>query len=165
MKKIGQRGFMLTETLVVAVIVTTTLVFLYTQFRTVNTSYKTSFQYNNVEELYALGNVSDYLKTNGLNVLGPAVSSTDEQYLDITSCPAVFLSESTYCQSLLSSLNIKKLIIGMENLDSLKNNLNHLDFSTNMKTFIGRIAYKNESVDYRLIAEFKNGTFATIKLK
>lgn len=166
MKKMNNKGFMLTETLVVSGFVVATLVFLYTQFRTINRSYEVSFSYNNSEELYALGNLTDYLRGNGLNVAGEVSTLSEERYLDITSCPSVFLQETGYCSALMESLNIKKAILTFENLDELKQKMasdSHL--SSGMKKFISAIKYDATSTDYRVVAEFKNGTFATLVVK
>lgn len=164
MKKLNNKGFMLTETLIVAAFVIATLVFLYTQFRNINRSYTTSFKYNNVSELYALGSMGDYLKQNGLHIVGPASLLSDTKYIDLTSCTDRFLSETNYCNSLVGSLNIKKIIITSENLDDLKAVIDSDDkLSEEMKQFIGTIHYES-GADYRIIAEFTNGTFATLKI-
>ncbi len=165
MKKLNNKGFMLTETLVVATFVIATLVFLYTQFRTVNRSYSTSFKYNNAEELYALGNVSDYLKLNGIHTVGSIVASSSERYLDITDCNGSFLSEANYCTALVNTLGIKQMIVTAENLDELKSAMKSNErLSENMKDFISVIKYNKTGSNYRIIAEFTNGTFATITI-
>lgn len=165
MKKLNNEGFMLTETLVVATFVIATLVFLYTQFRTINQSYTTSFHYNNAEELYALDNVVSYLRGNGLDVIGPLAVVSEEKYIDITSCNSQFLSETNYCTALIQSLNIKKVIITKESLEELKTIMkNDNNLSEEMKKFINGINYDKEGTAYRLIAEFNNGTFATLKV-
>ncbi len=166
MKKMNNKGFMLTETLVVSGFVVATLVFLYTQFRTINRSYEVSFSYNNAEELYALGNLADYLRGNGLNVAGEVSTLAEERYLDITACPDNFLKETDYCNALIDSLDIKKAILTFENLDELKQRMdNDSHLSTNLKKFIKAIKYDAASSDYRIVAEFNNGTFATLKVK
>lgn len=163
MKKLNNKGFMLTETLVVATFVIATLVFLYTQFRTVNRSYNTSFKYNNAEELYALANVSDYLKVNGISVVGSTAVSSSDNYLDITGCSDILLSETNYCTALVNTLGIKQVIVASENLDALKSTMNANErLSEDMKDFISVIKYDRNSANYRIIAEFTNGTFATI---
>ncbi len=164
MKKLNNKGFMLTETLVVAGFVIATLVFLYTQVRNINKSYTTSFKYNNISELYALGSFGDYLKVNGLNVAGPASLLAESKYLDLSSCTEVFLAENNYCNALVSSLNIKKIILTSENLNELKIAINNdTSLSEEMKQFIRTIQY-DDGADYRIIAEFTNGTFATLKI-
>ncbi len=165
MKKINNKGFMLTETLVVAAFVIATLVFLYTQFRTVNRSYSTSFKYNNAEELYALANMSDYLKLNGISMVGSIATSSSERYLDITNCSDSFLSEANYCNALVNTLGIKQVIIAEENLDALKSAMKSNErLSEDMKDFISVIKYDKTGTNYRIIAEFANGTFATITI-
>lgn len=163
MKKLDNKGFMLTETLVVAGFVIATLVFLYTQFRTVNRSYTISFKYNNAEELYALGNFADYLRSNGLYIIGPAATASETNYIDATTCTDRFLSESNYCNVLMESLQIKQVILTSENLDLLKGSMEADSLlSDEMKQFISSIKYDKEGIKYRLIAEFDSGTFATI---
>lgn len=165
MKKINNKGFMLTETLVVAAFVIATLVFLYTQFRTVNRSYSTSFKYNNAEELYALGNMSDYLKPNGISMVSSVATSSSDRYLDITSCSDNFLSETSYCNALINTLGIKQVIVAEENLDALKSAMKSNErLSEEMKDFISVIKYNKTGTGYRIIAEFTNGTFATITI-
>ena len=51
MKK-NEKGFVLLETLIVTTFVVSTLIFLYTQFSNIKTSYDASFRYNTVEGLY-----------------------------------------------------------------------------------------------------------------
>ena len=101
MKKLDNRGFMLTETLVVAAFIIATLVFLYTQFRAVNKSYTMSFKYNNAEELYSLGNMRKYLSQNGIDVVASVVDHMETKNADITTCNGTWLSESNYCSSLI----------------------------------------------------------------
>lgn len=166
MKKLNKMGFMLTETLIVASFVIATLVFLYTQFRTVSRSYAAGFKYNNAEQLYALENMSDYLKTENLTAIGLAINETSEEYVDITSCPSNAFERSVYCNALVDSLRIKQLIVTNENLGNfVKATPNISQFSEEMKTFISSIKYKKSGTNYRLIAEFLDGTFATITVK
>lgn len=165
MKKLNNKGFMLTETLIVAGFVIATLVFLYTQFRTVNRSYTTSFKYNGVEQLFDLGNLGDYLKENGLVAVGEASLSADHKYIDITTCTDRFLSETNYCIALMNALKIKKAIITSENLEPLKQAIgSDSTLSEEMKQFISSIRYNEAGKDYQIIAEFTDGTFATLKV-
>lgn len=165
MKKLNNKGFMLTETLVVASFVIATLVFFYIQFRTVNKSYNISFKYNTVEELYALGNVKNYLKNNGLSTVTSMVTNAQDEYVDITKCSSYYLAESDYCLALMSTLNVKQIIVTKENLDTFKNITNSVDtLSEDMKQFISVIKYNTDDIGFRLIAEFQNGTYATIAL-
>lgn len=165
MKKLNNKGFMLTETLIVAGFVIATLVFLYTQFRTVSRSYTTSFKYNGVGQLYDLSNLGDYLKENGLTIIGEASLVDDHKYIDLTTCTDRFLSETNYCTALISTLNIKKAIITSENLEPLKQVMNNdSTLSEEMKQFISSIRYNVGGTDYQIIAEFTNGTFATLKV-
>ena len=61
MKKLNKKGFMLTETLIVATMLITILLVMYVQFKTVIRSYQQSFKYNTINNLYSLYNVKKYV--------------------------------------------------------------------------------------------------------
>ena len=62
MKKLNKKGFMLTETLIVATMLITILLVMYVQFKTVIRSYQQSFKYNTINNLYSLYNVKKYVE-------------------------------------------------------------------------------------------------------
>ena len=80
MKKLDSKGFLLTELLVTATLVSTVLIFLYTQFYTIKRSYDTSFKYNTVNGLYALSNVRSFLEENDIYILTQGLNTTS--YID-----------------------------------------------------------------------------------
>ena len=61
MKKLSNKGFMLTETLIVATMLITVLLVMYLQFKVVMRSYNNSFKYNTVNNLHSLYNVKQYI--------------------------------------------------------------------------------------------------------
>ena len=81
MKKLDSKGFLLTELLVTATLVSTVLIFLYTQFYTIKRSYDTSFKYNTVNGLYALSNVRSFLEENDIYILTQGLNTTS--YIDL----------------------------------------------------------------------------------
>ena len=52
MKKLNKKGFMLTETLIVATMLITILLVMYVQFKTVIRSYQQSFKYNTINNSF-----------------------------------------------------------------------------------------------------------------
>ena len=62
MKKMNKRGFMLTETLIVATMLISVLLILYIQFKSVNRSFTSSFSYNTVGSSYNLYNANKYIE-------------------------------------------------------------------------------------------------------
>lgn len=160
MKKIDNKGFMLTETLIVATFLVTTLLFLYIQFNNVTKTYDTSFKYNTVNGLYAVNNIINYVKSDGIDTLKTSINNVD--YIDITDCSDVYFTEQNYCNTLMDTLKIKTVLFTKENLSSLKSSRTTLDQT--MIDFIKFINYE-EVTGYRIIIEFNDSTFASLKIK
>lgn len=168
MKKLDSKGFLLTELLVTATLVSTVLIFLYTQFYTIKRSYDTSFKYNTVNGLYALSNVRSFLEENDIYILIQGLNTTS--YIDLKN-DNLQTANTTYFNELMTGLNIKYLIFTNQNIDNLINQINNgtaLNSDTNeyedLKKFIKRIDFDNKdtSNNYRIIAEFNDNTFASI---
>lgn len=168
MKKLDSKGFLLTELLVTATLVSTVLIFLYTQFYTIKRSYDTSFKYNTVNGLYALSNVRSFLEENDIYILTQVLNTTS--YIDLKN-DNLQTANTTYFNELMTGLNIKYLIFTNQNIDNLINQINNgtaLNSDTNeyedLKKFIKRIDFDNKdtSNNYRIIAEFNDNTFASI---
>lgn len=168
MKKLDSKGFLLTELLVTATLVSTVLIFLYTQFYTIKRSYDTSFKYNTVNGLYALSNVRSFLEENDIYILIQGLNTTS--YIDLKN-DNLQTANTTYFNELMTGLNIKYLIFTNQNIDNLINQISNgtaLNSDTNeyedLKKFIKRIDFDNKdtSNNYRIIAEFNDNTFASI---
>lgn len=160
MKKMNDKGFLLAETLIVATFLATTLLFLYIQLNNVVKSYYTSFKYNTANSLYAANNIVDYITSDGLDKLKTDISSNN--YINITNCPNNYFKETNYCEILFDSLKVKTAIFTKEDLTDLKKSNIKLDQT--MVDFINYIDYeKNDS--YRVIVEFKDNTFASLRIK
>ena len=171
MKKNKNKGFLLTELLVTATLVSTVLIFLYAQFYSIKRSYDNSFNYNTVNDLYALDNVKSYLIDSGYisayidnNVLNGVYYKIIADYS---------LSEydisSNYFKGLIRTTKINRLYFTKENLTSLKTYLSSNITSSNasllepLRKFVNYLDYNsNDDSGYRLIAEFIDGTFATL---
>lgn len=164
MKKSNKKGFVLAETIAVSTVVMTSLVIIYTQFVSINNSYNRSFKYNNVNNLYLVENVRNYITDGNLNKLVNALEESNSSYIDITSCPNNYFLEYIYCQTLFNYAGIKTILFTKEDLTDLKNNLTNTNFNETMKEFITRISTSDED-NYRLIVEFTDDTFATLKIK
>lgn len=159
MKK-NSKGFVMAEAIIVSSIVVGALIFIYTQFISINNSYNKSFKYNTVNNLYASNEILKFLRSDNLdNIINEIQNNT---YIDLSSCPTIFINDSDYCKYLIEALNIKTLIITRENLNMLKQELDNINvFSESMHSFIKNISYKNEG-RYRIIVEFNDDTFATL---
>ncbi len=176
MKKIDNKGFLLTELLVTATIVSTVLIFLYVQFYSVKKGYEKSFEYNGVNELYALGNVREFLSDTGQidslvdMVRGPEKLFNPVPYTDIIS-NHLYGTNENYFNALITNSKIVKLYFMDEDITSVINYINRINDTeaagsvATLKKFLGYIDYDRNGSSYRLVAEFTNGSFATLLVR
>lgn len=158
MKKLGKKGFMLTETLIVSTMLITVLLILYVQFKNVTRSFYASFTYNTVGSSYNLYNAKLYIEQSNYSLIAEKLKTND--YIDLTDCPGSYFTHTDYCETLFAKLGITKIIMTNENLYSL---IDDNDFNGDFNDFLNSIDY--ESTDgYRLIGTFKDGTYASIRI-
>ncbi len=158
--KLNKKGFMLVETLLVAVFLVATLIFLYVQFNRVRTSYNISFTYNTSSNIYSTNTFLDYLKENGLTVMHDELKYNKEQYYDISSCEHPYMTNVQLCKSIVENLEIEKIYLTSSDLIWFKQNI-PASASNEMSRFISTLKDKDGEGN-RLIIEFKDGTFASI---
>lgn len=180
MKKKNNKGFLLIETLIVSTFITSTMIFLFIQFRRVNSTFNRTFSYNTVKSLYALSNINQFIMDNDYEGIMSRMASDENvsklPYAilldDDGLCSEVYITNTDYCNKLVQILGIEELYITSEDL-SLNNFLNNLDnygdFDVETKKFIRYIKYDeatttDEMVKMRTIAKFKDGSYATLKL-
>lgn len=157
MKK-DNRGFLLAESLIVSTFVLTIIVFLFTQFKNVVVNQKRSYTYNNVEDIYTLGALSDFLKANNVELTKKGYVYKDNNCTD--NIPGQLKDR---CQTLVNSMDVEYIIFTDSNLPTATEYLkNTMSASQDLIDFASRIA--DPKIDYkgRLFAKFKNGNFATI---
>ena len=158
MKKLGKKGFMLTETLIVSTMLITVLLILYVQFKNVTRSFYASFTYNTVGSSYNLYNAKLYIEQSNYSLIAEKLKTNN--YIDLTECPGSYFTNTNYCETLFTKLGITKIIMTNENLYSL---IDDNDFDSDFNDFLNSIDY--ESTDgYRLIGAFKDGTYASIRI-
>lgn len=156
MKKNKNNGFVLAETLIVTTFVAGILIFLFIQFTNLSKNYNNSYQYNTVEGLYSLNNILKYIESDETFNQSFTNLVTSDKYLDVTDCS--LFTNKEYCL----------LLFELENIDSIYITNNYFDkniFSNSkeiIKNFINKISGDGEE-KYRIIAEFKDFTFATIR--
>lgn len=158
MKK--SKGFLLIESLVVATFISATLIFVYTQFKVINDSYEQSFKYNTVTGIYKANNLRDYL----YDAMDPNVYSDlmTEDYI-IFNCDAGVVSTPPYCSSLYNALKIEQVFFFYNDTKSFKNLiLMDSTFSQGVLNFLDYI--KDKSSTYRMVIEYKDGTYASLNL-
>lgn len=156
MKK-KKNGFILIEGISVSIIILTTLLLLYSQFVVLETMFSKTFKYNQVDDLYMTNNLVDFFKTENMEY----IKTYTNGFLDLTSCPSLYIGEVAYCKALLSGANVEKIIISEPDVsfyvDVLDNSFNE-GFKNYMKTI------HNED-DYKIIVEYKTGTYAYLNVR
>lgn len=148
MKKKYQKGFVLAEAFIVSTFVLGVLVFMFLQIKTIINGYDKSFSYNTISGIYHAMEVKKYLQNSDYENLVDQVEESD----------FVVLNKSDILYSeIFKAANINVLIISNGDLKMLKEN-NVLSFK--LKDYIKTLT---NSTDYKLIFEFNDNTFATIK--
>ena len=163
MKKKNDKGFMLTEALVVSVLITTVLIALYAHFKQVSNRVNDSFKYDMVDAMYSLNSVRNYVEQENYQAIIATLDAFD--YVDLTDCSEYYFSNKDFCKSIFDSLGVEQLIVTKENLYSLLNNKtftqNYINGS--FKKYLEQINYE-KTFGYRLIASLKNETYANVKI-
>jgi len=156
MKKMDNKGFMLAETLIVTIFVAGVLIFIFIQFTNLSQKYIESYKNNTIEGIYALDDIKTYIEED--TELFDYISNTllTKDYINLTNCS--FSSNKKYCTKLLEVEQIDQLII----LNNQTNYANISGLSDEILEFIDKISNEGNE-KYRLVAKFKNSTFATIR--
>ena len=158
MKK-NSKAFALVETLIVSTIIASILIYMFVQFNKLDENYNESFRYNDVDDLYKLDSIKEYInsldnesiinigsKINNVDMI--VMNKNDDTYTNIE-----YLDNQI---DLLANLDIKTLILTKADI----NNVDTSNLSKTLKNMIKKI--DNKSDNYRIIAEFNNGECATI---
>ena len=153
MKKRNNSGFVLLETLIVTVFISTVLIFLFVQFNSLNNNYENSNKYNQVEDLFLLNNFANYIKEDWS--LYEKIENTDS-YLNLSNCEN--FTHQDFCKKLIEKEEIEILLA----LPNKFNKSDIIDFDDDMLDFISKINPTGKE-KYRLIAKFTDGNFATIR--
>lgn len=163
MKKKNNKGFMLTEALIVSVLITTVLTFLYVHFKKVSNRVSDSFKYDTIQSTYSLNNIRAYIE--GENYPSMVANLDVQDYVDISDCSAYYFSNTEFCKGILSSAGVEKIFIVKENMYSL---IKNKTFSKKFKaiplnSYVKTLKY-DKTDGYRLIAYFKDSSFANVKI-
>ena len=163
--KIGKKGFFLAEVLIVSTILVVIITVLYIQVSNVFNAYNTRINYNQIDGLYALSNIRNYMEEQD-NVESFKILLGSNDYIQFN-CATHFSSDNTYCQALLATHGIDKLFFTKYNVEKLQTEIKndtYIVFNRGEQEFITAITPINNN-KYRLIASFQNGTFATLEVE
>lgn len=157
----NNKGFVVTEVLIISTVVIGILIFMYAQFKNINRSYQYSFKYDTVQGMYLTNNIVNYINDGSYDILVENLNNSGLGYLDITECSVLHFTTSNYCQMLFDKSEVEQVLFVKENLIDLKTGM--FDLSEDMKEYINNITTSNAANDYRVIIKFKNQTFATMR--
>lgn len=156
MKKNANKGFVLAETLIVTTFVAGVLIFLFIQFTNLSKNYTDSYEYNTVEGLYALRNIRDYIESDDSAISSIEENLTNDSILNITNCN--IFTEKKYCLKLFELEDVEKILIVTNDFDKFLFN----NYDEDFKKFVNKINGEG-TLKYRLLVEFNNSTYATIR--
>lgn len=157
----NNKGFALTEILVLSTIVIGVLTFMYIQFKNINRSYQTSFNYDTVEGMYLANNILNYINEDNYDTLVGKLNNQSEGYIDITNCDLELFQTPLFCEQLIQKSKIKQIIFTNENTSKLKANMQKLD--NDFQEYIKKIKTINTENDYRIIIKYNDNTFASLR--
>lgn len=157
----NEKGFALTEILILSAVVIGVLTFMFIQFKTINRSYQRSFQYDTPEGLYIANNILKYIDDGNYDALVERLSINSKGYIDITDCNMDLYNTSSFCEDLYEKSGVEQILFTKENPAVIKRNIKTL--SSDMQEFIKQIKTINSESDYRIIIKYTNSTFATMR--
>ena len=152
----NNKGFMLAETLLVTTFIAGVLIYLYIQFTNLNKNYDDSYNYNTVEDLYALYDVVEFINSDEYAISYIENNITEQKYIDISNCS--LFTDSVLCKKLLSLENINEIFITTNTVPKA----NITDYTSGLMNFINKINPSGIET-YRLVASFNDNTYATLR--
>lgn len=157
----NNKGFAITEVLIISTVVIGVLIFMYTQFKNINRSYQYSFKYDTVEGMYLANNIVNYVSDNLYDQLVEALNNSEVGYLDITECDTSQIATSTFCVSLFEKSKVERVLFTEENLKQTKATMT--DLTEDIQDYINQIQINDIQNDHRIIIKYKDKTFATMR--
>lgn len=161
MGKLGlnNKGYAMTEALIVSTVVLTALILIYMQFTKLNSAYGEQYYYNNVNGIYALNQIASYIEDEGDTTLTSSLNT----YIDITACDSTYFDNDKYCKILMSSLNVDYILYSINNKNSLYATLkSNNPYDTRLQNFVKTINDTDQLYGCMLVAKFKEGYYASI---
>lgn len=162
----NEKGFLLAEALIVSTFVLTILIVLFIQFSNLTNNYKNSYNHNNVESIYDLSSVSNYLTTNAYDLSSGL--TVEKPYVLVYSnnrCNIEAGITDTFCDDFMKNMGAKTIIYTYSDVKPIQyyvNNNEDENIGQRLREFITKIDAKEIQNKGRLFAEFENGTFSTV---
>lgn len=187
MKKLNSKGFVMTETLVVAVFIMGIFGIMYNNYYPLIGEYERREVFDDVDSKYGAFWIKRFIQHNSYDLSAAQKNSINNNGYVLFSCNNINNDyRKTMCNKLLKELEVKdynvqpKVYITKYNLETFKNNVaadtNYATFSGGFSDYVNflplyRVPSLNDA-EYRVLIEFdrnKNGlnytTYATIEVK
>jgi len=119
----NNKGFVITEILIISTVVIGVLIFVYAQFKNINRSYQYSFKYDTVQGMYLTNNIINYINDDSYDTLVTKLNTSELGYIDITECDIVDFSTSEYCKMLFNKSEVEQVLFTEENLARIKSDM------------------------------------------
>lgn len=155
-----KKGYMLVETLIVSVTVTSILIYLYSQFTNVQTFYSEVYKYNNVNELYLTGTIKDLIVSNQPSIFTTVDSANVKNICSVNNCSTVSVT-SPALRKLIDHYEVKNIILAKADKSAaIKSHISSNSYSKLMKDFSEVVVDQKEK--YRIIVEYGDSQIATV---
>ena len=187
MKKLNSKGFVMTETLVVAVFIMGIFGIMYNNYYPLIGEYERREVFDDVDSKYGAFWIKRFIQHNSYDLSAAQKNTINNNGYVLFSCNNINNDyRKTMCNKLLKELEVKdynvqpKVYITKYNLEAFKNNVaadtNYATFSGGFSDYVNflplyRVPSLNDA-EYRVLIEFdrnKNGlnytTYATIEVK
>lgn len=159
MKRIGNGGFALVETLVVAMFVMTIFSLVYTNFFPMIGEYEKREKYDDIDSVYNTFLIKRMLEdTSAKSRYTTFRTEANSGYSDLNRCSSLF-SDSLkveYCTRLFDKLKVDKVYLTRYNLTTMKSKSSTLD--SYMADYLDTLPNytKGSSYAYRIVVKFKH---------
>lgn len=157
----NNKGFAITEVLIISTVLIGVLIFMYSQFKNINRSYQYSFKYDTVQGMYLANNIINFINEEDYDNLQQQLNQSGLSYLDITDCNQQYFTKISLCKILFEKSEIEQIIFTKEDLNNLKSSM--FDLPEDMKQYINNITPINSPNDHRIVIKYKNETYASMR--
>lgn len=157
------KGFMLVETLLVSLTIAGILVYMYSQFSTINSSYQRLYSYNNADNVYQVGAFREFMTryTRGSSVYNSLTAKS-------INCNNMGLSIANreYCDAIYNAIGPKAIILtkGQFSEAAVLGTVTSKEDKAVLQKFLKTVE-QGSSSDYRLIILFQDNKVATAQFK
>ena len=157
----NNKGYIMTEALIISGIVLAALILIYANFARLNKNYNDKYYYNNVNGIYALNQIATFLDEDGIDNIVNVIDKRNNEYVDITDCS--YATDTKYCKLLIDGANIKHLIFTYNNKNYINSRLSKNNpYDLKLQNFVKSIDDSTPDYGVLLIAEFYDGYYAAI---